>query len=408
MKNDLWKKKASLFITSQGITLFGSSVVQMAMIWYVTLKTSSGIWLTILTLASFIPQMIISFFAGAWTDRYNKKKIIIFADLLIAITTLCLAIFLLKNRTGNIGLYAIVIVSIIRSIATGIQTPTVNSMIPELVPNDKFMKFNGINSSIQTAIQFTSPLIAGAILAFGAISNILIIDVVTAVIGICILTFIKINKKSVEKNTEKKSVTKEIKEGIKFAISDKLIGKLLLIYGIFIFLSVPSGFMTSLFITRNFGEEYIYLSISEAVGFAGMFLGGLFLGTWGGFKNRNKTLTMGMILYGIFATAIGITTNYLIFVIVMFLISFSIPIIQTTTMTLLQEKVKMEMQGRIFSLLNAIFSGIMPLGMILFGVLADVVSINYLIIPAGAILLILGLSIPFLKEFYKKGITKVV
>ena len=61
----------------------------------------------------------------------------------------------------------------------------------------------------------------------------------------------------------------------------------------------------------------------------------------------------------------------------MFFISFSIPIIQTTTMTMLQEKVQIEMQERIFSLLNAIFSGLMPLGMILFGVLADIVSINY-------------------------------
>ena len=67
-KDNLWKKKGISFITSQAITLFGSSIVQMAM------QTSSGIWLTILTLSSFLPQMIISPFAGVWADRYNKKK----------------------------------------------------------------------------------------------------------------------------------------------------------------------------------------------------------------------------------------------------------------------------------------------------------------------------------------------
>lgn len=72
-------------------------------------------------------------------------------------------------------------------------------------------------------------------------------------------------------------------------------------------------------------------------------------------------------------------------------------------MTILQEKVPMEMQGRIFSLLNAIFSGLMPLGMLLFGVLADIVKINYLIIPSGIVLLIIGLLIPFFKKFYKEG-----
>ena len=125
---------------------FGSSIVQMAIVWYVTMQTSSGIWLTILTLSSFLPQMIISPFAGVWADRYNKKKIIILADVLIAISTLILAIFLQLNNLVDTSLIAIVIVSIIRSIGTGIQTPTVNSMIPLLVPEDKLMKFNGINS----------------------------------------------------------------------------------------------------------------------------------------------------------------------------------------------------------------------------------------------------------------------
>ena len=405
-KDNLWKKKALAFITSQAVSLFGSSIVQMAIVWYVTMQTSSGIWLTILTLSSFLPQMIISPFAGVWADRYNKKKIIILADVLIATSTLILAIFLQINNLANTSLIAIVVVSIIRSIGTGIQTPTVNSMIPLLVPEDKLMKFNGVNSSIQSVIQFASPLVAGGILVLGSISNILFIDVITAVIGVSILSFIKIEQKSVQKIEEKASTINEIKEGIRFSISDKLIGKLLLIYGIFIFLSVPSSFMSSLIITRNFGQDYMYLSICETIGFVGMFLGGLLLGTWGGFKNRNKTLTLGMILYSIFAIGLGLVTQYWMFVALIFFISFSIPIIQTTTMTMLQEKVQIEMQGRIFSLLNAIFSGLMPLGMILFGVLADIVSINYLIIPAGAILLLIGIGIgiPMFKSFYKEGI----
>ena len=403
-KDNLWKKKAIAFIASQAVSLFGSSIVQMAIVWYVTMQTSSGIWLTILTLSSFLPQMIISPFAGAWADRYNKKKIIILADILIAVSTLILAIFLQINNLANISLIAIVVVSIIRSIGTGIQTPTVNSMIPLLVSEDKLMKFNGVNSSIQSVIQFASPLVAGGILVLGSISNILFIDVITAVIGVCILSCIKIEQKSIQKIEEKVSTINDIKEGIRFSISDKLIGKLLLIYGIFIFLSVPSSFMSSLIITRNFGQDYMYLSICETIGFVGMFLGSLLLGTWGGFKNRNKTLTLGMILYSIFAIGLGLVTQYWMFVALIFFISFSIPIIQTTTMTMLQEKVQIEMQGRIFSLLNAIFSGLMPLGMILFGVLADIVSINYLIIPAGAILLLIGIGIPLFKSFYKEGI----
>ena len=88
-----WKKRTIAFLISQAVTLFGSSLVQMAIIWYVTLQTSSGIWVTILTLCSFIPQMIISFFAGVWADRYNRKTLIIVADSVIAVATLGLALF---------------------------------------------------------------------------------------------------------------------------------------------------------------------------------------------------------------------------------------------------------------------------------------------------------------------------
>lgn len=266
-------------------------------------------------------------------------------------------------------------------------------MIPLLVPENKLIKFNGINSSVQSTIQFASPLIAGGILALGSISNILFIDVLTAIIGITILSFIKVKNKNSLKKIKKIHMFKEIKEGINYSIREKSVGKQLLIYGIFIFLSVPASFMVSLIITRSFGQDYIYLSICETVGFIGMFLGGTLLGIWGGLKKRNKTLNLGLILYSIFSVCLGLAVNYPLFVFIMFFVSLSIPIIQTTVMTLLQEKVEIEMQGRVFSLLNAIFSGLMPLEMIIFGILADVVSINYLIIIAGIILLAFTLLI---------------
>ena len=85
-------------------------------------------------------------------------------------------------------------------------------MIPLLVPEDKLMKFNGINSSIQSVIQFASPLVAGGILVLGSISNILFIDVITAIIGVGILSFIKIEQKYIQKVEEKASTINDIKE----------------------------------------------------------------------------------------------------------------------------------------------------------------------------------------------------
>lgn len=91
-----WQRNAALFILSQGITLLGSSIVQMAIIWQVALVTSSGLWMTLLTLSSTIPQTIVSLFAGVWADRYSRKRLIIFADAGIAVVTLLLALVLMQ------------------------------------------------------------------------------------------------------------------------------------------------------------------------------------------------------------------------------------------------------------------------------------------------------------------------
>ena len=79
-----WKKRAILFLISQCITLFGSTLVQMALVWYATMQTSSGAWVASFTICSYLPQFFISFLGGIWADRYNRKILIASADSLIA------------------------------------------------------------------------------------------------------------------------------------------------------------------------------------------------------------------------------------------------------------------------------------------------------------------------------------
>ena len=89
-----WKKNTALFLTSQAISLFGSSVVSFAIVWFITRQTQSGLWVSLLTVSSYLPQFVVSFFAGVWADRYSRKKLIIAADTMIAAFT-CLLVFLI-------------------------------------------------------------------------------------------------------------------------------------------------------------------------------------------------------------------------------------------------------------------------------------------------------------------------
>ena len=125
--NDLnWKKSITRFLTAQTISLFGSSLVQYAIVWYITLTTSSGKMLTISTLCGFLPQILISLFAGVWIDRYDRKLMIMLSDSVIAVSTLLLAIAFLSGHKSVWLLFAALVV---RSAGTGIQTPAVNAKI---------------------------------------------------------------------------------------------------------------------------------------------------------------------------------------------------------------------------------------------------------------------------------------
>ena len=126
--NQSWKNTAARFLTAQTISLFGSSLVQYAIVWYITLSTSSGRMLTISTVCGFAPQIAISLFAGVWIDRYDRKSLIMLSDTIIALSTLILAIAFFS---GHRNIWLLFTVLMVRSAGTGIQTPAVNACTAE-------------------------------------------------------------------------------------------------------------------------------------------------------------------------------------------------------------------------------------------------------------------------------------
>ena len=376
-----WKRKTILFLISQCITLFGSMIVQMSIIWYVTLKTSSGGWVAAFTICSYLPQFLISFFAGVWADRYSRKKLIILADGVITVATLVMFLVMPMISLDSILLSALLAVSIIRSVGAGIQTPAVNAVIPQLVPEEYLMKYNGLNATVQSVVQFAAPAVAGAVLSIGTFRATLFIDILTALVGIGLLSCVLLPKQ--EASNENVSVLSEIKAGIRYSFSDKLIGKILIVYGLYILLCVPAGFMAALLVSRVYGDVYWYLTAVELVGFAGMALGGVLMGVWGGFKSRIKTFALGLFVLSLMTIGMGVSPYFILYLVLMFVYSIALTMIQTATTTIIQEKADSSMQGRVFGLMGAMYSGFLPVGMAIFGPLADVMPLQWIIVGSG-------------------------
>ena len=381
-----WKRKTILFLISQCITLFGSMIVQMSIIWYVTLKTSSGGWVAAFTICSYLPQFLISFFAGVWADRYSRKKLIILADGVITVATLVMFLVMPMISLDSILLSALLAVSIIRSVGAGIQTPAVNAVIPQLVPEEYLMKYNGLNATVQSVVQFAAPAVAGAVLSIGTFRATLFIDILTALVGIGLLSCVLLPKQ--EASNENVSILSEIKAGIRYSFSDKLIGKILIVYGLYILLCVPAGFMAALLVSRVYGDVYWYLTALELVGFAGMALGGVLMGVWGGFKSRIKTFALGLFVLSLMTIGMGVSPYFILYLVLMFVYSIALTMIQTATTTIIQEKADSSMQGRVFGLMGAMYSGFLPVGMAIFGPLADVMPLQWIIVGSGIALVL--------------------
>lgn len=383
-----WKQRTILFLISQCITLFGSQLVQMAIVWYVTLHTSSGIWIAAFSVCSYIPQFLISFIGGVWADRYNRKRLIIYADAGIAAVTFAMTLLMPYILTEPVLLGALLLMSIIRSIGAGIQSPTVNAVIPQLVPQEHLMRYNGLNATMQSVVQFAAPAAAGVIFTMSTLQSTLMIDVMTAIMGIGLFSCVLLPKQ--EKAQTSAHIFADMNIGIRYVFSHKLIKKLLVVYGWFTFLCVPAGYLSGLLVSRVYGNTYWYLTAVELIGFGGMMIGGLLMSTWGGFKSQNKTLVVGLIIFGAMAIGMGLSKNFILYLVLMALYGIALTMVQTTITTLLQENTDITMQGRVFGLMSSMYSGCYPVGMAIFGPMADAIPLQWIMVSSGIALIIIA------------------
>ncbi len=396
-----WLRNIILFLSSQTITLFGSSLVQYAIMWHITLTTESGLMMTLYILCGFIPTFILSPVAGVWADRYNRKTLIILADGLIAIATLILAILFLM---GFDAIWLFFVIAAVRAIGTGIQMPAVGAILPQIVPQDKLTKVNGINGSIQAIIMFLSPMVSAALLGFTTIGVIFFIDVITAMIGIVtLLAFVKVSvhEKAAEKQTT--SYLNDFKLGIKYVNNHSFLKKFFIFFAVFFVLMAPAAFLTPLQVTRSFGDDVWRLSAIEIAFSIGMMTGGGIIASWGGFQNKIKTLGLASVIMGVCTFALGIVPVFWVYLVFMALFGVAMPIFNTPATVLLQEKVEEEYLGRVFGVMGMISTSMMPLGMLIFGPIADFIKIEWMLIGTGIFIIVLAVFLGRNKTLIEAG-----
>ncbi len=396
-----WKKNTVLFLASQTISLFGSSLVQYAITWYITLETKSGIMMTISIICGFLPMFFLSPFAGVWADRYNRKLLIMLSDSFIALSTLLLAVLFLM---GYDAIWLLFVISAFRSLGSGIQSPAISAILPQIVPEKKLTRVNATNGSIQSLVLLVSPMLSGALLTVASIEAIFFIDVATAALAVSILLFflhVPLHQKAQEGG--KTGYLNDMKEGVKYIVSHKYLKAFFLFSTVYFFMIAPAAFLTPLQVTRSFGSEVWRLTAVEVAFSAGMTAGGLIMASWGGFKNRIHTMMFSTFMIGAGTLALGFVPAFTAYLAVMALVGIAVPIFNTPATVMLQQKVEQDFMGRVFGVMSMITGSMMPLGMLVFGPVADIVRIEWLLAGTGTILFLEGFLLIGSKSLAEAG-----
>lgn len=398
-----WLRNVVFFLSGQTASLFGSMLVQYAVFWYLTITYESGLIMTLAAVFGFLPQAIVSIFGGVWADRHNRKFLIMGADAAIAATTLGLALIML---TGYDDLWLVFLALAIRSAGAGIQMPAVSALIPQITPTRHLMRVNGINGSIQSAMALLAPAAAGAIYAWASAATggtaaslvpIFFIDVVTAALGIGLLAMIPVRAVRRAEGAPT-AYFADLVDGVRYIAHHAFVRWLLIVFAIIFLLTVAPSNLTPLMLVRSFdaGEQQnvINLAVLEVAFSIGMTLGGVVVATFFARRSRIGLIVVSSLVFGALSVGLGLSPNVWVFFGFMFLVGLAVPFFSTPSMTLLQETVEPERQGRVFGFVGIVMAVAMPIGMVFFGPLADQLPIEVLLVAAGVLtFIVIGLAV---------------
>lgn len=371
-----WKRNFFIIWAGQAVSLITSSVLQMAMIWYLTDITGSALVLSLATMAGFLPQAVLGTMIGVFVDRWNRKKVMIGADLLIAAAGVAMAAV---SLAGDLPVWAVLLVLLIRSIGTAVHAPALNAVTPLLVPEDQLTKCAGYTQSVQSASYMLSPAIGAVLYTAWELNAVIALDAAGAVAACLTVAMVRIPKpEAMEDVKAGGGVLAEAREGYRALRESKGLLALLWVGVLYGFVFMPINALFPLMSIRYFGGTAVHASVVEIVFAAGMLVGGLLLGIGGGFKNRARSLVFSITLMGVALTVSGLLprSGFAVFAVCSALMGLSSPFFNGVQTALVQEKIKPEYLGRVFGLMGSLISFAMPAGLILSGMFADRIGIH--------------------------------
>ena len=389
-----WMRKFIPIWSAQIFSLLGSGLVQFALVWWITQKTGSAALLATATLVAVLPEVFLAPFTGALVDRWNRRKVMIFADAIIALFTLVLAVLFALNL---VQVWHIFVVLAFRAVGGTFHWPAMQASTSLMVPEEHFSRIAGINQALRGSLSIIAPPLGALLMTVLKFHLVIGIDVITAIIAITPLLFIHIPQPVRTDSGEiltPKALFKDMAEGFRYMKTWKGLIYLLLIAAVLNFLLGPAGTLSPLMVTQYFQKGVWELSLLDSIVGVGVVIGGLLLGVWGGFKSKIVTSLSGVVGLGLGVFIFGIVpaNAFWMAVVAMGLLGFMNPMANGPLQAIMQSRVPAEMQGRVMGVTSSICTAMMPLSMIIAAPVAEFLGLRVWYWLGGALVMLIGLA----------------
>lgn len=356
---------------SQAVSSFGTAMTNFALIIWAYEQQGTVSSITLLSVCSYLPSILFCFLAGTLADRWNKKKIMLICDLVAALGTL--AVFILYS-TESLRVWHLYVINFTLSFMNAFQNPASYVAVSLITPKEHFIRVSGLQAFSNSLVTIITPALATAVLAFGGLRIILLIDLISFAIAFTLLLFfIKIPSMSSDGDKKNESFLKNCLEGLKYLREHIPIWKMILFFSFINLLAsiAGNGIMPALILART-GDNQVALGIvSSSIGL-GALAGSILVTVVKPFKSRTKVIFLSCAVSFLLCDILwAVGQNLAIWVFATFAGNLPLPFLNANLATIMRTKVPIEMQGRVFSARDTFQYITIPIGLFLGGYLAD-------------------------------------
>lgn len=352
---------------TQSLSQLGSSITAFALTLWLYGKTGSSLCTAALTISSYAPYVLMSIFAGALTDRFDKKKTMMVCDILAAISTL--AVFLLY-KTHSLEAWHLYAINVFSGLMNTIQQPASEVAMTLIIPKEHYQKASGLQSLSRSLISILNPLIATALYGLAGLDLVIAFDLISFGVAFTALgAFIKIPNICREKSD---SVLKLAREGLVFLKETPLVLTLILFMsGVNLIASAFDATLPGYVIPNPKGGAVMLGIVTSTAGIA-MVIGSLIVSVLPKPKDRVRIIYITMLIsLGSENFLLAFAREPALWCIGQVIGWLLVPVMSANLDVILRNTIPVDLQGRVYACRNTLQFFTIPIGLFMGGIMVD-------------------------------------